>query len=683
MSENVPEIKPVTIKIQKNYGISHALKKLVEEQKMELTDGKITASEWNAVLDKLIEIQQNRKANGQASIFSGGTDKTKAGWHSSFVVHPDQEIQFTAEEIGSLYEAMGAKFTAQSTPLEPDKGKADPADKGKADPADKGKADPVNTPTEIEGPNGTVIKDGKYYSKDGTQLVPEYAKGTEMKFESGVSARVWENGEKAVFRDEAGKQMKPADFMNKYPTEYTNIIAQQFVNMAGEETIKDLQVQFNTQDGKIVSADFTLNGKKVNGKAPISVKLVAEKLGIQPKQKETEPPAASQTEVTEGVTEEKRTNKYGREYTAQIKDGKEKTAIYYKADGKTIDYRYDYEYDSAGNMTKETETRGDGTLSYVSTYENGKEKRSTYYKADGKTIDYIYDYEYDSAGNKTKATKTQGDGTLGFVRTYENGKEKRSTYYKADGKTVDDIYDYEYDSAGNMTKATRTRGDGTLGFVWTYENGKEKRRTYYQADGKTIDYRYDYEYDSAGNKIKGTRTRGDGTLGYVSTYENGNEKRSTYYQADGKTPYKIVEDGQLKMVRILSIENDKKMINHKYEFDNDGVCTSSTLAEAIKNKISGPSFNKNTIKILSQLNTNNITKVLTSYQKLTGVTLQEDIADEWGLNDEDIQLNGKQIKVKDLITQLVAQRAQELDIKPDENGKYNLEELVKADTANS
>ena len=465
MSENVPEIKPVTIKIQKNYGISHALKKLVEEQKMELTDGKITASEWNAVLDKLIEIQQNRKANGQASIFSGGTDKTKAGWHSSFVVHPDQEIQFTAEEIGSLYEAMGAKFTAQSTPLEPDKGKADPADKGKAD--------PVNTPTEIEGPNGTVIKDGKYYSKDGTQLVPEYAKGTEMKFESGVSARVWENGEKAVFRDEAGKQMKPADFMNKYPTEYTNIIAQQFVNMAGEETIKDLQVQFNTQDGKIVSADFTLNGKKVNGKAPISVKLVAEKLGIQPKQKETEPPAASQTEVTEGVTEEKRTDKYGREYTAQIKDGKEKTAIYYKADGKTVDGIYDYEYDSAGNMTKATRTRGDGTLGFVRTYENGNEKRRTYYQADGKTVDGIYDYEYDSAGNMTKGTRTRGDGTLYFVSTYENGNEKRSTYYKADGKTIDYIYDYEYDSAGNMTKATKTQGDGTLGYVRTYENGKE------------------------------------------------------------------------------------------------------------------------------------------------------------------------------------------------------------------
>ena len=283
----------------------------------------------------------------------------------------------------------------------------------------------------------------------------------------------------------------------------------------------------------------------------------------------------------------------------------------------------------------------------------------------------------------TKATRTRGDGTLGFVSTYENGNEKRSTYYKADGKTIDYIYDYEYDSVGNKTKATKTQGDGTLGYVSTYENGNIKRTINYQADGKTVDDIYDYEYDSAGNMTKATRTRGDGTLGFVRTYENGNEKRRTYYQADGKTPYKIVEDGQLKMVRILSIENDKKMIDHKYEFDNDGVCTSSTLAEAIKNKISGPSFNKNTIKILSQLNTNNIIKVLTSYQKLTGVTLQEDIADEWGLNDEDIQLDGKQIKVKDLITQLVAQRAQELDIKPDANGKYNLEELVKADTENS
>ena len=113
----------VKIQIQKGLGITHALKKLVEEQQMELSGGKITASEWNSVMDKLAEIQENRKANGQASIFNGGTYKTKSGWQNSFVVHPNQEIEFNAEEISAVYEAMGAKFSSKalvsSTPTPP------------------------------------------------------------------------------------------------------------------------------------------------------------------------------------------------------------------------------------------------------------------------------------------------------------------------------------------------------------------------------------------------------------------------------------------------------------------------------------------------------------------------------------------------------------------------------------
>ena len=113
----------VKIQIQKGLGITHALKKLVEEQQMELSGGKITASEWNSVMYKLAEIQANRKANGQASIFNGGTYKTKSGWQNSFVVHPNQEIEFNAEEISAIYEAMGAKFSSKalvsSTPTPP------------------------------------------------------------------------------------------------------------------------------------------------------------------------------------------------------------------------------------------------------------------------------------------------------------------------------------------------------------------------------------------------------------------------------------------------------------------------------------------------------------------------------------------------------------------------------------
>lgn len=97
-----------TIIIKKNKGITHALRDLVKENPNSiLSDGKITAKEWNAVLDKLIDINHARKANNQKPIFTGGTDKSRAGWHSSFVVHPNQKIEFTPEEMSALYSAMG------------------------------------------------------------------------------------------------------------------------------------------------------------------------------------------------------------------------------------------------------------------------------------------------------------------------------------------------------------------------------------------------------------------------------------------------------------------------------------------------------------------------------------------------------------------------------------------------
>ena len=49
MSENVPSINAMTIKIKKDKGITHALKdvvdNLIKQKKAELTDGKITLQE--------------------------------------------------------------------------------------------------------------------------------------------------------------------------------------------------------------------------------------------------------------------------------------------------------------------------------------------------------------------------------------------------------------------------------------------------------------------------------------------------------------------------------------------------------------------------------------------------------------------------------------------------------------
>ena len=291
MSENVPSIDAMTIKIKKDKGITHALKNvvdnLIKQKKAELTDGKITLQEWNAVMDKLIELQNNRKAQGKSSIFGGGTDKTNSGWHNSFVVHPEQEISFTAEETAQIYEAMGVVIKNTNAPA-----------------ANQNAPENPNASQETPGPNGTTIKNGEYFAADGTKLAPEYARGTEIQFvdENGnktASVRVWEGGEKVTYRDVDGKIISIKEFMQKYPNEYTQTISQQFVNYAGEEVAS--QISFNPDpdgnkkfDGKV---EFTYNGKTIKAGLPISVKNVADLLGIQ--KKAPEAPQAQEAPETQ------------------------------------------------------------------------------------------------------------------------------------------------------------------------------------------------------------------------------------------------------------------------------------------------------------------------------------------------------------------------------------------------
>jgi hypothetical protein len=80
---------------------------------MEMSDGKITLAEWNATIDKLVEIQQARQNEGKKSIFTGGTDRKD--YRTSFVVHPNQQIEFTKEEMESLYSTMGVSFASGTT----------------------------------------------------------------------------------------------------------------------------------------------------------------------------------------------------------------------------------------------------------------------------------------------------------------------------------------------------------------------------------------------------------------------------------------------------------------------------------------------------------------------------------------------------------------------------------------
>jgi len=104
------EITAQKITIQKNMGLTQALKAHILKNNYTMSDGNISAKEWNKTIDVLENINEKRKKDGTTPIFTGGSDRSKAGWHTSFVVQPNQEIEFTKEEMKELYEAMGVSL---------------------------------------------------------------------------------------------------------------------------------------------------------------------------------------------------------------------------------------------------------------------------------------------------------------------------------------------------------------------------------------------------------------------------------------------------------------------------------------------------------------------------------------------------------------------------------------------
>ncbi len=80
---------------------------LVKKTGIVISDGSISKAEWNATIKTLDEIQQNRKANNQNSIFG-----------KNYLVHTGQQIDFTEDEINMLYKSMGVSFKNQPQEVE-------------------------------------------------------------------------------------------------------------------------------------------------------------------------------------------------------------------------------------------------------------------------------------------------------------------------------------------------------------------------------------------------------------------------------------------------------------------------------------------------------------------------------------------------------------------------------------
>ena len=317
----------------------------------------------------------------------------------------------------------------------------------------------------------------------------------------------------------------------------------------------------------------------------------------------------------------------------------------------------------------------DGDDCHIIKDKDGRELKRIYNK--GEEDEYSVTVEYDNNGNYTKIYK-YGDGKTSSITQYDkNDKKLKENYYEEDGTTISSTAEYKYNEDGSYTQ-TYKYGDGKFTIITQYDkNNNPLKMTYYKDDSTTIDHTAEYKYNEDGSYTT-TIKNGDGKITSIDQYDKNKELlKYTSYKEDGKTPDNIFENGIFRLKHIKTKNADGKEVEHKYEFDENGVCIKSSLAQELYNQINPASLNSKTIKKLKQLTPENIIKVLTAYQKLAGKTLQQAIEEEWG-SDKDV--------MRKLVNDALNARLKELDLDPAKgniNDPKQLAEIAKLDNKKS
>lgn len=71
-------------------------------------EGDANKVNWQKVMSIFDQIQEEEKAEGE-TLFSGGNDKTRAGWGKSYVIKTGDVINLTKAQLDKIYTAMGFK----------------------------------------------------------------------------------------------------------------------------------------------------------------------------------------------------------------------------------------------------------------------------------------------------------------------------------------------------------------------------------------------------------------------------------------------------------------------------------------------------------------------------------------------------------------------------------------------
>ena len=185
-------VQPVKITIKKNQGITQALFDLVKNEN--LSGGKIDAGEWKNARSVLNEILANREKTGGANIYTGGAGNDG---HKNYIVQEGQQIEFTAEEIQKLYNALGVTLKDEKSP-QPAQDTTGADQTGQAD----GAGEVKQTPPKQDTPKSQTLKPRKtdcpgvfYDEATKTHYKIENGKYVEFKGKNGGKVRtVFDDG---------------------------------------------------------------------------------------------------------------------------------------------------------------------------------------------------------------------------------------------------------------------------------------------------------------------------------------------------------------------------------------------------------------------------------------------------------------------------------------------------------
>ena len=198
--------------------------------------------------------------------------------------------------------------------------------------------------------------------------------------------------------------------------------------------------------------------------------------------------------ITKDITESK-DEYYGYLYEYDNRDRLVKKEYY--SDVNTLHRKFEYVYDNAGNMIRET---------------------SYYYQPKYSSFDVKYTYIFDADGKIIEKKASESPDTK--YTYYENGtlKEEISsanyTKYDERGNKIEFIvYDYDgsvkgksinvYDMNNNLIKYEAWDGNGnrTSLHEWQYNDKMQLVKEVYKDNTSRFDYILTYKYDSNGNQI--------------------------------------------------------------------------------------------------------------------------------------------------------------------------------------